>query len=109
MTLTDSGIGPITARGNVDINAAIVAENVGLISASDGNFTIGAEGFLNLEGDLAGITASDDINIIVKAVDMASITAKGSVGDLTAGGDINIGTTLRQMALETSPQAKISS
>ena len=41
ITLTDSGIGPITAGGNVEINAEIVAENVGLISASDGNFSIG--------------------------------------------------------------------
>ena len=72
ITLTDSdsgSIGPITAGGNVEINAPIVAKNVGLISATAGDFSILTGGLLTLSGDLAGITASNDINIFVDVHD----------------------------------------
>ena len=97
ITLTDSdsgSIGPITAGGDVQIDAPIVAKNVGLISATAGDFSILTGGLLTLSGDLAGINASNDINIFVghggRHVDVAVIAAEGSVGDLTAGGNIHI-------------------
>ena len=64
ITLDDGDIGPITAGKNVEIDSEIMAENVGLISASDGYVLIGSGGFLNLTGDLAGINASGDITIM---------------------------------------------
>ena len=67
-----------------------MAKNVGLISATAGDFSIETEGLLTLSGDLAGINASNDIKIFGDAADVAVIAAEGSVGDLTAGGDILI-------------------
>ena len=61
ITLDDGDIGPITAGKNVEIDSKIVAENVGLISASDGDVSISSGGSLVLTGDLAGITASGNI------------------------------------------------
>ena len=94
ITLDDSDIGTsITAGKNVKIDSKIVAENVGLISASDGNVSISSGGSLDLAGDLAGITASGNILIEADASKIsltATIMAEGSVGDLTAGGKIEI-------------------
>ena len=48
-TLDDGDIGPITAGKNVEIGSKIMAENVGLISASDGNVSFSSKGYLVLD------------------------------------------------------------
>jgi hypothetical protein len=99
ITLDDGDIGPITAGKNVEIDSKIMAENVGLISASDGDVSISSGGYFVLTGDFAGITASGNISIleVVDEQEQAvptSIMAQ-SVGDLTAGGKISIKNDIR--------------